>query len=245
MAVIHLVLQGKGGVGKSIVASMLYQHFRESGYVVYGYDTDPVNQTLGSYKEFEHIEKIDILDDSNNQIDSRKFDLLLEKLLNAPEDSHIIIDNGASSFIALGAYIRDNGMIEILEENGHRVYLHTVITGGQALNDTLLGFVSLAKNFPQAEIITWLNPYFGKIGTDQHANFYELTAYRDFGNKIKSVIELVIGDKQLLGRDLEQLFAQKKSFNAGINGSNFVAVKHRLKKFWNEMKNRIDAANIL
>lgn len=244
MATIHFILQGKGGVGKSMVASMIFQHFMEEGYNVLGYDTDPVNKTLSSYKEFQNITSINILQDDGDNIDSRKFDLLYEELYeNSDENTHIIIDNGASSFLALGAYIRDNNMLEELEQK-HTVYLHTIITGGQALFDTLTGLASLAKNFPNSNIITWLNPYFGKIGTDNSPTFYDLNVYRDFGDKIKSVIELPIGNKDLIGKDLEMLFAKKQSFQSGINGSNPIAIKSRLKKYWTDMKNRIDNAYI-
>ena len=44
---VHLSLQGKGGVGKSLVASLLAQYFRDrKGMSVRCIDADPVNQTL-------------------------------------------------------------------------------------------------------------------------------------------------------------------------------------------------------
>ena len=45
MAIAHLLMQGKGGVGKSFVASILYQYLKRRGLEVYGCDTDPVNNT--------------------------------------------------------------------------------------------------------------------------------------------------------------------------------------------------------
>jgi CO dehydrogenase nickel-insertion accessory protein CooC1 len=38
---IHLSLQGKGGVGKSLIASILAQYFVENGHKVECVDTDP------------------------------------------------------------------------------------------------------------------------------------------------------------------------------------------------------------
>ena len=57
---------------------------------------------------------------------------------------HAIVDNGASSFVALGAYIKENALLSLLREQGHQVFFHTVITGGQALGDTLSGLKVLA-----------------------------------------------------------------------------------------------------
>ncbi len=47
---IHLSLQGKGGVGKSLVASILAQYFLHTGRDLCCIDTDPVNQTLSQDK---------------------------------------------------------------------------------------------------------------------------------------------------------------------------------------------------
>ena len=43
MATIHFILQGKGGVGKSMIASMLYQALLHYEKEVQAFDTDPVN----------------------------------------------------------------------------------------------------------------------------------------------------------------------------------------------------------
>ena len=50
MKQIHFILQGKGGVGKSFIASLLAQYLRDrkNGQVVC-FDTDPVNPTLSRY----------------------------------------------------------------------------------------------------------------------------------------------------------------------------------------------------
>ncbi|MFA7431894.1 MAG: hypothetical protein WCZ23_17190 [Rhodospirillaceae bacterium] len=52
MALINLTLQGKGGVGKSFVASLLAQYYQSRGGDLACYDTDPVNQSFGGYTAF-------------------------------------------------------------------------------------------------------------------------------------------------------------------------------------------------
>src|SRR6266545_1216428 len=60
-ATVHLSLQGKGGVGKSLVASLLAQYFTDrKGMTVRCIDADPVNQTLTQYKELG-AERLDLL----------------------------------------------------------------------------------------------------------------------------------------------------------------------------------------
>ena len=74
---IHLSLQGKGGVGKSLVASILAQYFLHHGVEVHCLDTDPVNQTFSQYSALgaEHLELM-----RDGKIDSRGFDALMERL---------------------------------------------------------------------------------------------------------------------------------------------------------------------
>ncbi|WP_257998120.1 P-loop NTPase [Oligella urethralis] len=60
MKQIHFVLQGKGGVGKSFVASLLAQYLKSTGNEVHCYDTVPVNQTFSRYKKLK-VEIVKIL----------------------------------------------------------------------------------------------------------------------------------------------------------------------------------------
>ena len=61
VASVHLVLQGKGGVGKSFVSAILAQYFRTKSAPVHCLDTDPVNATFAQYRllEAEHLKVLD------------------------------------------------------------------------------------------------------------------------------------------------------------------------------------------
>lgn len=242
MATIHFVLQGKGGVGKSMISSILYQTISALGNKVSAYDTDPANHTLFGYKEF-NVTRLELRSVDGN-IDARKFDLLLEGLAEAPHDAHVVVDNGASSFIALGAYMQANDMLETLLELGHTVYFHTIITGGQAIGDTVEGFIELARCFPQSSLIVWLNPFFGAVEMDGKS-FTDFKCFKEYGKNVTAVIELPIGSKDLIGKDLEQLFAKRQSFEVGINSShNNLAVRSRLKKYWKQILSYVEQSNI-
>ena len=69
---VHLSLQGKGGVGKSLVASLLAQYFLSRGQPVRCIDTDPVNQTLSQYRGLT-VEHIKLLREGG--VDQRGFDV--------------------------------------------------------------------------------------------------------------------------------------------------------------------------
>jgi CO dehydrogenase nickel-insertion accessory protein CooC1 len=47
---VHLVLQGKGGVGKRLVSAILGQYFQARKRTLHCFDTDPVNATFAQYE---------------------------------------------------------------------------------------------------------------------------------------------------------------------------------------------------
>ena len=83
--------------------------------------------------------KILELGSEDDEIDQRRFDGLMEQLLKAGEGDHFVIDNGAATFLPLINYARENEVFELLEGEGHSVLVHTVITGGQGLSETIEG----------------------------------------------------------------------------------------------------------
>lgn len=161
---VHFVLQAKGGVGKSFIASLLTQHYlrREGGAKVVAVDTDPANATLHGYKALP-VRRVDILmEGSDSLVDPRAFDDLLESIV--AEEADFIVDNGANCYFPLLDYVRETDAFAALVQAGKEVFLHSVVTGGQALVDTLRGFDSLAKiTPPDARLVVWLNQYFGPI----------------------------------------------------------------------------------
>lgn len=238
MATVHFIQQGKGGVGKSMIASMLYQVLGHLGKSVIAFDTDPENATLASYKEFS-VSRLNIMKGDN--IDKRAFDSLFDEIFAMPEEAHVVIDNGASSFIALGSYIKENTALTVLQENGHAVYLHTVVTGGQAITETVSGLKKLAINFPETPLIVWLNPYFGEISMDGKP-FEEFKVYKDHSSQFSALIKIPEADENTLGRDLAELFAKRMSFEAGINSSKGIMVRARLKRYWDKVVDLIRQA---
>lgn len=241
MATVHYIQQGKGGVGKSMIAVILFQVLRHLGKEVIAFDTDPVNATLAGFKEFE-VKRLDILKDGD--IDPREFDGLINSIAELPPDTHVIVDNGASSFLALNSYIKENDVLGIMRDGGHTVYFHSVITGGQAVADTALGLRSLAMGFPDTPIVVWLNPYFGEIRMDERP-FEEFKVYQEFGNQFHAVITIPQGNKATLGKDLEMLFAKRQSFSTGINSSQSIVMRSRLSRYWNELVSVVELAAIV
>jgi len=127
MAKIHMVLQGKGGVGKSMIAATIAQYKASKGQTPLCIDTDPVNSTFEGYKAL-NVQRLNIMD--GDEINTRNFDALVEQIASTKGD--VIIDNGASSFVPLSSYLIGNQVPALLQDMGHELVVHTVVTGGQA-----------------------------------------------------------------------------------------------------------------
>ena len=70
---IHISLQGKGGVGKSLISAILSQYLLSKGHDVVGIDADPVNQTLSEYRGLA-VSRLNLLKDGS--VDQREFGLV-------------------------------------------------------------------------------------------------------------------------------------------------------------------------
>lgn len=210
MANIHIVLQGKGGVGKSVIASLLAQYLKQEGKEPLCIDTDPVNATLFGFKGI-NVQHLQIME--GDEINPQMFDSLVEIIGKSEND--VIVDNGASSFVELSNYLIITDIPSLLESMGHTVIIHTVITGGTALLDTLSGFSKIVTLFPDGvKFVVWLNPHFGPITIDGKG-FFEFKAYKNNEHRVTTVIEMPVFH-QTFAHDLNNMLMSKLTFDEAL-----------------------------
>jgi hypothetical protein len=241
MAKIHMILQGKGGVGKSVIAALLAQYIAGNGKKPICIDTDPVNATFHGYKEL-NVRRLHIME--GDEINPRHFDALVE--LIGPTTDDAIIDNGASSFVPLSHYLISNQVPTLLQEMGHKLVVHTVITGGQALLDTVNGFAQLVTQFPdEASFVVWLNPYWGPI---EYAgkSFEQLKACRDNIRRLSAIIEIPQFKKETYGRDLSDMLQERMTFDEALDTASLpIMTRQRLKIIRERLYCQLDRAEVL
>jgi hypothetical protein len=236
---VHLSLQGKGGVGKSLIALVLSQYFRSKDRALHAVDADPVNQTLAEYRALR-VERLNLLKDGN--VDQRVFDTLMERILT--KNGTFVIDTGASTFIPLWHYLLENKALDFLLARGRQVFVHTVITGGQALSDTLNGFDKLAETTVQRNLVVWLNEYFGEV-KQEGASFPEMAVYKAHREKVHGVIAIVRRNADTFGKDVEEMISRKLTFDEAVNGADFtIMAKQRLRVIQRELFEQLDAIGL-
>ena len=239
---VDLILQGKGGVGKSFVASLLAQHYRSRDIAPVCVDTDPVNATFAGYGAFG-VERLDIME--GEDINPRQFDVLVERIMNSDgPDSVMVVDNGAASFVPLCSYLASNEAVPLLTEAGHQIRLHTVLTGGQALDDTFKGLSSLAASFPETPIVVWFNEFFGPL--ERNGVSLEKSAqYKALAKRIAAQITLPAVKKETFGHDLEQMLSARQTFDEAAASEGYsIMARQRLKMIWRKVAAQMDRAQL-
>ena len=238
---IHMVLQGKGGVGKSFISALMAQYLQDRGLEPVCIDTDPVNATFAGYAAF-HVHAIDLMD--GRDINPRRFDLLVEKIAAAKPGQHVIIDNGASSFLPLADYMISYDVPALIKDLGHELWLHSVVTGGQAQDDTLEGLLELLENFA-LPVAVWLNPFCGRIEKDGKT-FTQMQLYRDYRERVAGIVEIPEFNPKTTGHDVSELLKSRRPFREALQDPNVLLMtRQRLRMAQRELYGRLEQVGLL
>lgn len=234
---VHMIMQGKGGVGKTLASTLLAQYFTEKNKKIVCFDTDPVNTSFAGYRSL-NVKVLELME--NEEIKSRNFDNLIEDIANSDADE-IIVDNGASSFVPLSLYLIDNDIPSVLADMNIEICLHSIIAGSQALLDCINGFNALIKNFTKngkpdnLSFYVWLNTFQGSIEIE-NKNFYEMKCFKNNQDSIKAVLELPELKKDTFGADFTEILKNKQTFKEGYGDmTKPIMVRQRLKNLEKKM----------
>ena len=241
MSKVHLTLQGKGGVGKSFIAAVLAQFLGENRTAPECICTDPVNATFHGYKAL-NVKRLQIME--AEEINPRSFDQLVEMIATSKGD--IVIDNGASSFVPLSHFLISNQVPALLTDMGHELVVHTVVTGGQALLDTISGFSQLVSQFPaEALFVVWLNPYWGAI-EHEGKGFEQMKAYTANKGRVHALIQIPALKKETYGRDLSEMLQERLTFSEALAMDSLtIMTRQRLKIIRGQLYGQLENAKVL
>jgi len=276
MATLHYIMNPKGGVGKSFSSVTLLQYLTESGVSARGIDVDAANNTFGAYRELDVVVLPIVVD--GNKIDPAEFDRIADIAEAMPDDGHLVIDTGSSAYRQLCEYLLDVhafGAEGVFRQYGHSIVLHSVISGGGGLSDSLTGLIDLIFNFKSVPVfgeplddvptfdieiqgehvlrqlvsdiplVVWLNPKDGRIQIEGK-NFFDFSIYQNLGLAIDAVVSLPVHDTATFGKDLSAMLTRRETFDAAINSSSrSIMTRHRLKRYWNEVKEELQNANVI
>lgn len=221
MAKIHIILNGKGGIGKSFISSLLIQYFQEGGGVTLGIDTDPNNSTILNIKGLK-AKFLKLLNDDGVLVQV-EFDKIIE-LIEEIKPDNCIIDSGATTFNNFLQYLKENECVSFFESMGHEVIIHVPIVAGQEQQDTLEGLANIAESF-DCGIVIWKNEKNGSL-----ANIEEDPIVKKCQGKITGWVEIKERAKDTFGEDIRKMTKKQLTFNEAIKSKEFITMsKQRLK----------------
>ena len=94
--------------------------------------------------------------------------------------------------------------------------VHTIVTGGQALVDTLHGAAQLVKQLEVARFIVWLNPFWGPVALDGKT-FEQMKVYQDIKKRIETVVNLPAFTDELFPQDIASMLNSRLTFKERVS----------------------------
>lgn len=229
MRKVHAVMQGKGGVGKTYIASLIAQYLTERGEPVVCLDTDMVNASFRDLKALK-VEPVDLFKPDSDEIDVNAMDGMVERFVTA--DTNFVVDNGATSFVPLSRYFVQDGIADTIEAAGRKLVIHAVIAGGQELLQTGKGFDSIATQFPaSADIVLWLNEHHGAVMGGDGADFETTPLYQKHRRRVLGLVRLARLHQQTFGTNVADMLARGLTYAEADQSPDFFTVaKQRLRQ---------------
>jgi len=234
---VHFTLTNKGGVGKSLITSLLAQHLRSKGDIVHCIDSGSMNATFSGYADL-NVKHVALM--KGKIIDERTLDKVIEEIVKT--EATYIIDIGSPAFIAVSRYLIEYSVFDLLQKHNRKSAIHTVITGSKALNDTLSSFDALATQLPlNADLVIWENSYFGEILLNGKP-FQQSKLYATHKERILAILKLPsqIGT---FTDDMTNMLQKQMTFDEVAHTDTFSLItKSRLHRIKQEIFNEISKA---
>jgi len=141
---IHFITQAKGGSGKSVLAFMLAEKYRDAAIL----DLDDATTTTIKQLAYRKPIKVSFLDPTTKRIDRGAFNGLFESVIEANKEL-FIADLGASVAEQLPKYFSMNGIeviMEVLQISNIQLQLVCVVGGGNIFKATMEYLAELVES---------------------------------------------------------------------------------------------------
>lgn len=238
--VAHIVMQKKGGAGKTTVSVLLADYLKNNeklaGRELRLCDTDPTNKSFTQFKSL-NVEHVDILDE-NGDIDKSKFDVIMNAFFEGNHD--LMMDTGSSNFIQLHSFLELNDIAELAHSYNKQVIIHVPILFDGSYTDTCESLAQVADTFEQANVIVWAN-----VGSTKPSQVIDITETPYYQNKLNilGVVTIPYMDETMTRADFVKMMNNRQVFDdVAVNIGNgwTLLQKNRLEKVRKSIANDLD-----
>jgi hypothetical protein len=134
-----------------------------------------------------------------------------------------------------------SALIFTRSQGGHQLVVHTIVTGGQALLDTLHGAAQLVKQLDAARFVIWLNPFWGPVA-DNGRTFEQMNLFEAIKKRIETIVSLPAFTDELFPQDIASMLKSRLTFKEAIESPDHSLMsRHRLKVAQREFYSRLDS----
>jgi CobQ/CobB/MinD/ParA nucleotide binding domain len=234
---VDCVLMGKGGCGKSLIASLIAQQIRADGEYVFCIDADPINNTLAGIEALE-ARVVDLLEDETT-LNVAMMDNLISEIIGSK--GNWVIDPGASGFLPFLSYMLRDDLFNLMAENGKKVRVHAVIVGGDALVDTASALGDMLRQLPACvQLVVWLNSFYGPL-TEDGNSFEESAFWRKEAAPFCTVVRMPELSTTSL-QSFRKMVSARRTFSWAASDPSVNPVeKQRLARIWAPLRAQIAA----
>jgi hypothetical protein len=141
-----------------------------------------------------------------------------------------------------------NGAFDAIRDAGRTPIVHTIVGGGDLLQDTAEGFGSIAevtacpKVNDDVPLIVWENEHFGTLTTAGGKHFSETKLYERFASRVKSNVTLKARASDTFGDDIRKMNTARLTLEEVMADSRFnVMEKNRIKRVYGDVFQQLDA----
>ncbi len=111
---------------------------------------------------------------------------------------------------------------DVLTSAGRTLYVHTVVTGGQALSDTLKGTGQIAETTSSRNVVVWtVNEFFGRVRHEGKLVCRLKSITKTMPTRCMRSVALPRRNPDTFGRDIDAVISRKLTFEEAIQDAAF------------------------
>ena len=263
---VHLMLQAKGGIGKTYVARVLAEYLNAPCY-----DLDSLNHTLSGYKEYLDVRQGHVVttrieaEDEHAQRDDRqgkpsvgaihrpRMDAFLDGIVKsrAPE---VVVDCGSPLYDPMMTYmVRTNLPTMLFDHLGMELWFHLIVCGGGSQKASVQDACAIAERWctPEGKAVgvVWENEFQGAVVVNagnaktRRVGIQHLDAWLLLEPLIRPQLIRLRANTQEELDDIEQMVTStSRTFKAVVEDQETsIFARSRIAQTWREYEVQLDA----
>lgn len=210
----HIFLNNKGGIGKTLSASMFIQYFIAAGYLIEGVDSDQQAPKLSRIKAL-NVPLIPLFE--NGEIQQSSFDPVFTHILQSKNAT--LIDVGSSAFLPILKYMSDNRLYGLLNQVNKQLFYHVIVTSGAEKYETVQGAEQILGRIKgtKAKAIIWQNEKDG-IPTFGGKQIQETDWYIGNQDHISGIVKILDYNNTAFRADFLALMTEELTYQEIMDG---------------------------